>query len=293
MRFRPVDEVIQELTQLGPRILFADDNVMIHRKRSAELFSRMQRLNKTWVGQCSLAAVRHLENVELMAKSGCRGLFVGFESVDDATLKQMGKRQNHASEYQEVVHMLHEHGISTWGSFVFGFDTDDVEVFERTAQFAIDARLTLASFAILTPYPGTRLYRRLLAEGRLTDPRWWLRRNHDAESPYYVPAKMSREQLHEGWKRAWKMLYSPSSIWKRWPVRGAANWAQALGYVPLNVMQNRLVKYKILGGRQRFRSENVASADSGFDSVLAERLSQCPLESQRSNDGLVALPVVD
>ncbi|MGC4069434.1 MAG: DUF4070 domain-containing protein [Polyangiaceae bacterium] len=266
---------------------------MIHRKRSVELFAGLQALNKTWVGQCSLAAVRRIENVELMAKSGCRGLFIGFESVDDATLKQMGKRQNHASEYREVVQMLHEHGIATWGSFVFGFDTDDLEVFERTAQFAIDARLTIASFAILTPYPGTRLYRRLAAEGRLTDTRWWLRRNHDAESPYYVPARMTREQLHEGWQRAWKMLYSPGSIWKRWAVRGAASWAQALGYVPLNVMQNRLVKHKILGGRQRFRSGEGAPADSGFDSILSERLSELSSESSASRSSAVALPVVE
>jgi radical SAM superfamily enzyme YgiQ (UPF0313 family) len=293
MRFRPVDDVVGELSQLGSRILFADDNVMIHRKRSAELFARMQELNKTWVGQCSLAAVRRIENVELMAKSGCRGLFIGFESVDDATLKQMGKRQNHVSEYREVVQMLHEHGIATWGSFVFGFDSDDLEVFERTAQFAIDARLTMASFAILTPYPGTRLYRRLAAEGRLTDARWWLHRNHDAESPYYVPARMTREQLHEGWQRAWKMLYSPGSIWKRWAVRGAASWAQALGYVPLNVMQNRLVKYKILGGRQRFRSGEGAPADSRFDDVLSERLSELSVESPGGPGDSLALPVVD
>jgi radical SAM superfamily enzyme YgiQ (UPF0313 family) len=150
--------------------------------------------------------------------------------------------------------MLHEHGISTWGSFVFGFDTDDPEVFDRTAEFGIEMKLTMALYAMLTPYPATRLYRRLKAEGRLTDERWWLRPHHDAGSPYFVPKRMTRETLREGWQRAWQRFYSPSSIWSRWTVRSRSSWIQTLGYLPLNVMQNRLVKYKIVGKNPRFRS---------------------------------------
>jgi radical SAM superfamily enzyme YgiQ (UPF0313 family) len=269
MRFRPVDDVLAELRTLGPRILFADDNVMIHKSHAAELFTRMVELEKTWVGQCSLAAVRHIENVELMAKSGCKALFIGFESVDEETLKLMGKRQNKASEYLDVVRMLADHGIATWGSFVFGFDTDTEEVFERTAQFVIDAQLTIASFAILTPYPGTALYKRLYTENRLTDSRWWLRKDHDADSPYFIPAKMTRETLHEGWQRAWKMAYSPSAIWKRWSMRGGPTWISALGYLPLNAMQNRLVKHKIVGGNQRYRSASTVENTDAFDEVVA------------------------
>jgi radical SAM superfamily enzyme YgiQ (UPF0313 family) len=150
--------------------------------------------------------------------------------------------------------MLHDHGISTWGSFVFGFDTDDPEVFDRTVEFGIEMKLTMALYAMLTPYPGTRLYKRLKAEGRLTNERWWLGANHDADSPYFVPKLMTRETLHEGWQRAWKRFYSPSAIWNRWTVRARSSWIQTLGYLPLNVMQNRLVKYKILGKTPRFRS---------------------------------------
>jgi len=254
MRTRPVDEVLAELRTLGKYVLFADDNVMIHRRHSAELFSRMVGIGKRWIGQCSLAAVRRIENIELMASSGCRGLFIGFESVDQETLRRMGKRQNHAREFAEVVQHLRERGIATWGSFVFGFDTDDIGVFERTAQFVIDTRMTMASFAILTPYPGTRLYRRLAAEGRLTDRRWWLRSHHDACSPYFVPRLMTPTQLHDGWQRAWQMLYSARSIWKRWPLGGGASWTESLLYLPLNLMQNRLVRRKIVGGERRFRA---------------------------------------
>jgi radical SAM superfamily enzyme YgiQ (UPF0313 family) len=254
MRFRPADEVLAELQTLGKLILFADDNVMIHNKYSADLFNRMIPLGKHWIGQCSLAAVRHIENIQLMAASGCKALFVGFESIDDETVKYTGKRQNRPSQYKEVIEMLHQHGISIWGSFVFGFDTDNLEVFDRTVEFAIDLKLTLATFAMLTPYPGTRLYRRLKEENRLTDANWWLRGHHDVESPYYQPTQMSREQLHEGWVRAWKKFYSADAIWRRWTVRRQSSWIQTLGYFPLNFMQNRLVKRKIVGGVQRFRT---------------------------------------
>jgi len=268
MRFRPVNEVLGELKSLGKLILFADDNVMIHRKYSAELFQRMIPLNKHWIGQCSLAAVKRIENVKLMAESGCKALFIGFESIDDSTLAHTGKRQNRPSQYREVMDMLHDHGISTWGSFVFGFDTDDKEVFERTAEFGIDMKLTMALYAILTPYPATKLYRRLKEEKRLTDARWWLRSDHDAGSPYFTPTNMSREELREGWQRAWQKFYSPRGIWDRWTVRKNSSWIQTLGYLPLNLMQNRLVKHKIVGGMQRFRSAQ------DFDSLTGSNAMQ-------------------
>jgi radical SAM superfamily enzyme YgiQ (UPF0313 family) len=288
MRFRPVDEVLAELRSLGKLILFGDDNVMIHRKYSGELFTRMGELGKHWIGQCSLAAVKRIENIKLMAESGCKALFIGFESIDEATLQHTGKRQNRPAQYREVLDMLHDHGISTWGSFVFGFDTDDPEVFDRTVEFGIDMRLTMALYAILTPYPGTRLYNRLLAEGRLTDKHWWLRADHDAGSPYFTPTKMSREKLREGWQRAWQRFYAPSAIWKRWTVRRHSSWIQTIGYLPINVMQNRLVKHKIVGGEQRFRSAaGFGAMSAALDAIrlTAEREEPVAEENLRAAQG--------
>src|SRR6185437_13113042 len=295
MRFRPADDVLAELRTLGKLIMFGDDNVMIHRAYSKDLFTRMIPLQKHWIGQCSLAAVKRLENVKLMAESGCKALFIGFESVDEETVRFTGKRQNKPSQYREVMEMLHEHGISTWGSFVFGFDTDDVEVFDRTVEFGIAMQLTMALFAQLTPYPGTALYKRLKAEKRLTDERWWLRRDHDAGSPYFVPARMSREQLREGWVRAWKRFYSPRSIWDRFTVRRSSSWIQTLGYFPLNIMQNRLAKLKIEGGMQRFRTARDEVAGS-VDRLVVDEHATLPGEpsAQRAPDvpGRKALPLV-
>jgi radical SAM superfamily enzyme YgiQ (UPF0313 family) len=255
MRFRPAESVLAELRSLGKLVMFADDNVMIHRRYSEDLFRRMAPLGKHWIGQCSLAAVRRIENVELMAESGCKALFIGFESIDDQTVRHTGKPQNRPALYREVTEMLHDHGISTWGSFVFGFDTDDREVFDRTVEAAIEMKLTMALFAVLTPYPATKLYRRLRAEGRLTDERWWLGRDHDAGSPYFRPKQMSRSELHDGWVRAWRRFYAPRSILRRWTLTRQSSWIQSLAYLPLNVMQNQLAKKKIAGGRARFLTE--------------------------------------
>jgi hypothetical protein len=124
-------------------------------------------------------------------------------------------------------------------------------------------RLTMALFAILTPYPGTRLYRRLLAEGRLTNERWWLGQGHDALSPYFVPARMSRERLYEGWMRAWQRFYTPGAMLSRWTVRRQSSWIQTLGYWPLNLMQNRLVRHKIMGKNARFLTQASAGTEDG------------------------------
>lgn len=272
MRFRPTDHVLEELRHLGKLILFADDNVMIHRAYSKELFTRMIPLKKHWIGQCSLAAVKRLENVQLMAKSGCKALFIGFESIDEETTRHTGKRQNRPKQYKEIMDMLHDHGISTWGSFVFGFDTDSPDVFDRTVEFGIEMKLTMALYAILTPYPGTALYRRLLTEGRLTDPKWWLGTDHDAGSPYYEPARMSREQLREGWVRAWKDFYSVGSMLRRYTVRRHSSYFQTLGYWPINLFQNRLAHRKIAGGEQLFRSgSTVEDKLPGFISPQAPK----------------------
>lgn len=248
MRFRPADDVLRELALVGKRVMFGDDNVMIHRAYAKDLFTRMIPMQKHWIGQCSLAAVKRLENIKLMAESGCKALFVGFESIDEATTRFTGKKQNQPAQYREVIEMLHDHGISVWGSFVFGFDTDDPEVFDRTVEFAIETRLTMATFAMLCPYPGTALYRRLAAEGRLTDPAWWLRPDHEDTGPHYKPLQLTPQQLRDGWVRAWERFYSWQSIWQRWTVRDRSSWIQRIGFWPLNAQQHWMAKKKV----QRF-----------------------------------------
>lgn len=263
-RFRPVREVIAELERCGPRILFGDDNVMIHVKSSRELFEAMIPLKKHWVGQASLAALHKVENVALMARAGCRALFIGFESVDDATVVNAGKRQNKPRKYVDIVRQLADHGIAVWGSFIFGLDDDRGESFDRTVDFCVDSKLTMALFALLTPYPGTRLYKRLAAEGRLTKSRWWLSTDHDTDAPFYEPKHLSREQLRAGWVRAWRTMYSYGSIARRFDGGLARSWIQNLAYWPINLMMHELAERKIAGGEREWRKHRALDVPFGL-----------------------------
>ena len=259
-RFRPVHEVIAEIASLEkplglPKklIMFADDNVMIHERYSRELFTAMIPLDVHWIGQASLAGLHKVENIDVMARSGCRAVFIGFESVSNETVRGAGKKQNKPQKYQEIIDELHRHGIAVWGSFVFGFDEDDADVFDRTVEFCIESQLTMALFAILTPYPGTMLYKRLVSEGRLTRDRWWLDAEHANAHPFYRPAKLSPQQLREGWVRAWQSFYSYSSIWKRYRFDPHMSWLSLVGHFPLNFLMHQLAERKIAGGERRFR----------------------------------------
>jgi radical SAM superfamily enzyme YgiQ (UPF0313 family) len=252
-RFRPVKEVIAELELVGQRVLFGDDNVMIHTKYSHELFEAMVPLKKHWVAQASLAALHRVENVEVMARAGCKALFIGFESVDDTAVRGAGKKQNKPRKYQDVVRMLSDHGIAVWGSFVFGLDDDGGDAFMRTVDFCVESKMTMALFALLTPYPGTRLYKRLKEEDRLTKDRWWLSQDHDTGAPFFEPKRMSRDQLRTGWVKAWREMYSMKSIRRRYDFGLSHSWIQNVAFWPINLMMHELAERKIAGGDREWR----------------------------------------
>jgi radical SAM superfamily enzyme YgiQ (UPF0313 family) len=262
-RFRPVPEVIADLEACGPRILFGDDNVMIHTKYSHELFEAMAPMRKHWVGQASLAALHRVENVAVMARSGCRALFIGFESVATDVVRAAGKKQNKPHRYREVVRCLSDHGIGVWGSFIFGLD-DTHDAFERTVEFCVESKITMAVFALLTPYPGTALYKRLRAEGRITKDAWWLSSDHDTDAPFYRPATMSREALRAGWIRAWRSMYSMSSIRRRYDFGMSHSWIQNVAYWPLNLLMRELAEKKIAGGDRTWRKHRALDLPLGL-----------------------------
>ena len=261
-RLRDVDDVVDEIERLDRRwVMFADDNIVAHARHSRELFRALKPLRLTWFGQASLHGLRSVENVRLMAESGCRGLFIGFESVNAESLKGCGKLQNHPEHYREVVRILQDHGIAVWASFVFGLDEDTEDVFERTLVFATEARVFMALFALLTPYPGTMLFERLRAEGRLLDERWWLRPNRD-DFPLYRPRRMSPERLYEGWQDTWRRFYSTGAILRRFAGVSFKTAFSILSFFPLNLHQRRLTQDKILGGDKFFLRDRERSPHS-------------------------------
>jgi radical SAM superfamily enzyme YgiQ (UPF0313 family) len=254
-RMREIDQVVAEvqgLTRWG--ILFADDNVMGNVSYSRRLFTALEPFKLKWIGEASLAGLDNEQNLKILQKSGCKALFIGFESLNPQ-LRSIGKPQNNPERYAEVIRKLHDHGIIAYAAFMFGFDFDDPSAFERTVEFAIANKIILAQFAMLTPYPGTRLYARLQAEGRLLRDKWWLLPNQEILAPHFRPRLMEPEQLREGWKWAWREFYSFSSIWKRielWPALHPY-----LAYLPLNLRQWHFARHKICAENTRPRSWRV------------------------------------
>lgn len=252
LRLRDPADVCDEIRGLARRwVMFADDNIAARPAHARKLFESLRPLGLTWYGQASLRGLEDRQTVKLMAASGCRALFIGFESVNAKSLAACGKGQNRPERYLEIVRQLHDAGIAVWAAFVLGLDEDGPEVFDQTLEFALAAKCFIASFAIQTPYPGTRLYQRLQAEGRLLDPSWWLRARR-TDFPLYRPRHMTPEQLYDGWQRVWHEFYSASSILRR---LSFTSMHSLVGYFPLNLLLRRLVSAKILGGDRFFRRD--------------------------------------
>lgn len=250
-RYRPLDHVISEIRSLRHKvIMFADDNICGHPRYSRQLLEALVPLRKWWIGQASLAGLQNEEHIRLLAKSGCKGLLIGFESIKEENIAQSQKYQNRPTDYLKIIDLLHRHGIAIWASFLFGFDHDDSGIFERTVRFAIEAKFFSVVFAILTPYPGTPLYERLASEGRLTNKEWWLLPDQERHAPHFHPKGMTREELRQGWQWAWQEYYSYASILKRFQWRYPPTLVNKAIYLPFNIIQRRFVKRKIVGAER-------------------------------------------
>jgi radical SAM superfamily enzyme YgiQ (UPF0313 family) len=195
-RCRPVEEVIEEIRALeGDIFVLNDDNVAQETDYFKDLFRGLIPLRKTWVGNASWNISEDGEMLDLMERSGCAGVFVGFESVvAQARLSKLARSENRAAVYKETVRKLHARGICVMGAFIFGFDNDDETVFPRTFEFAAESRIDTAQINILVPYPGTPLHARLESEGRLVERDW---NRYMTDRACFEPKNMSREELVE------------------------------------------------------------------------------------------------
>ena len=214
-RKRPVDAVLAELEGMrkrGSYAFFVDDNIVVDRSYSLRLFRGMKGLGMKWLSHASLDLAEDPELLAAAGEAGCIGLFVGFETLDEAALAAMGKKTNHVATYVESAKKLRDHGIGILGSFVLGWDGDGPDVFERTFRFCEEARLEAAIFPILTPYPGTKVRERLVAEGRILTNDW---RDYDMEHVTFRPKGMTVEQLQRGYDELTRRFYSFGSMWRR------------------------------------------------------------------------------
>jgi radical SAM superfamily enzyme YgiQ (UPF0313 family) len=212
-RKRPVAEVIDEIRPFDTKeFFFVDDNICGEAAYAKELFSALVPLRKTWGGQTSITLARDEELLNLYAKSGGRYAYVGFESLSPESLAHMNKKWNKAETYGEAIRKIHKAGISIIGSFIFGLDEDDLSVFQNTLDFIMEHRIDAAQFHILTPFPGTRLFDRLDAEGRLLHRDW--AKYHTGEV-VFQPTKMTPEQLETEFYRIFRKTYTLPNILKR------------------------------------------------------------------------------
>ena len=212
-RLRSVDEVIREIeTFTGNTFVFWDDNLVGTPGYAKEIFKRLIPYKKKWLGQCSITITRDPELLELAAKSGCIGLFIGIESVSQESLNTVNKGFNKVNNLKSDIRKLHDAGIAVLAGMIFGFDTDEKSVFESTIEMASKAAIDGISFSILTPYPGTPLFERLKAEQRIMHYDW---SKYNSEHVVFVPKKMSSEELQEGHDWANKKFYSIPSVIKR------------------------------------------------------------------------------
>jgi radical SAM superfamily enzyme YgiQ (UPF0313 family) len=225
-RVRPVQEVIAEIESIdSPHLFFVDDALGLNRNEAKKLFTEMIPLRRLWLGQGTVSLVEDLELLRLMRRSGCMGLLIGFESVQKETQNEMKKIKNLRIDFYEAMRRFHGEGFGILGAFVFGFDYENKDVFEQTLEFTMRGCLDCVELRILTPFPGTRLYERLLSEGRLFVRDWWLR-GYPPDTLLFQPKGMTADELIGGFARLNRQTYSLGAMIKRF--FGMSPWKRTL-----------------------------------------------------------------
>lgn len=226
LRTRPIEEVIAELTTLGRRVLFIDDNLTADRAYAKALFAAMIPLGKRWFSQCGVGIGADDELLGLAAASGCRGLFIGLETLAQPGLRAWHKQSNVGQDYQALIAKIHRAGIAVVAGFVFGGDHDRPDVFARTLDFLLETNIESLQATRLTPFPGTPLFAEMDAQGRIFDKDW---SHYDFNHVVFEPLHMSVETLDQGvaWllreyharrrvvRRVWRSMryLEPTIVW--------------------------------------------------------------------------------
>ncbi len=218
IRSKTVEQVIREIQGINSNhttykkktsIFFADDNIMANRKFARELFLALQPYNINWMCQASINISREDDLLELMRNSGCGAIFVGLESISEENLAMMHKGVNQRYEYMEAIQKIQSYGILVHSSFIVGYDFDTQSTFDELINFIQESNLLMPLINILTPLPGTRLYKRFEEEGRILDRDW---NKYDTQHVVFKPARMSPDDLLQGYRKVVKSVYSFDSI---------------------------------------------------------------------------------
>ena len=214
LRRRPVAEVVAEYASFkGKVIIFWDDNIAADLEYAQKLFHAIAPYRKWWSSQASIHAGRDEAFLDAAARSGCKQVFLGLESISQSSMSEVKKGFNRVDEYSRIIQRIHAHGIAVQAGIVFGFDHDTPQIFKDTLDFLEEAGVQNATFNILTPFPGTPLFQKLEVEGRILTRDW--RKYNSRADVVYRPARMSPEELLAGYRYANARFYSLASIAKR------------------------------------------------------------------------------
>ncbi len=212
---REPEQIAREIAADGqPYAVFVDNNLGSRPEYLRALCRALRPLGIIWSAAVTIDVTDEPSLVREMALAGCTGVFIGFESLSLVNLDDARKKTPAPRDYARRVGILHDHGIQVNGSFVLGFDHDGPEVFEETADWVEAQRLECATFHVMTPYPGTPLFRQLESEGRLLHRNWEL---YDTGHVVFQPKRMSVEELAAGYAWIYRRLFSHASIWRRRP----------------------------------------------------------------------------
>jgi radical SAM superfamily enzyme YgiQ (UPF0313 family) len=210
---RPVEDVVRDVRALPTRRFALNDvSPFDDLDYAKELLTALVPLKKKWGGLATTAITRDPELFDLLVKSGCKYLLLGFESTNQQSLNRIAKGFNKEQDYAEVMRRLHRAGIIVQGCFVFGFDEDGPDVFAETVERVQSLKIDIPRYSFYTPYPGSRLFKRLEAEGRILTYDW---AEYDTMHVVFRPKQMSPAQLYEGFRWAYRQTFSIASIFKR------------------------------------------------------------------------------
>jgi len=263
LRSLPPEKVVDDIVQSkGKVFLFLDDNIIGRPKYAKTLFKAIAPLKIKWVGQASVSFVKDIELMKLAQASGCGALFFGMESVSVTQLKKMRKSIKDISQIEDAIKRVKDLGIMFHASLVFGFDDEDESVFDETLEFLMRNKIGTVSFNILTPYPGTQIFKQFKEEKRLLTEDW---KYYDHGTVVYQPNKMSPMTLAEGHLRVREEFFKLSSMAKRLP----GNLSHPILYTAMNFGYRAKVKEdeKVLHARM----EDVLKSHETVDSVASKK----------------------
>ena len=221
IRSKTVEQVVKELQIINSStvkyknkhaIFFADDNIIANRKFARQLFTSIKPLNINWMCQASINISRDDELLELMRDSGCGAIFIGFESISQDNLASMDKGINQRYDYIQAINKIQSHGILVHSSFIVGYDFDSEQTFQELSEFISESRLLMPLINILTPFPGTKLFKRLYEEGKIRHKDW---SKYDTKHVVFDHPTLSSDELYEGYRSIVRDAYSFDSIFTK------------------------------------------------------------------------------